>query len=107
MRTRSALPDFVAVYFQEHPWLDTSLSPVHCAAVRAKERAWTAGLSAIFDDGMREGRFRRVNAEIMAIQLMSMFSSLYQWHLGEDETSANLVSDTIISYLFEGIVKPS
>lgn len=106
MRTRAALPDFVAVYFQEHPWLDTSLAPEHRAAVRTRERAWTTGLSALFDDGMREGLFRRVNADILAIQLISMISSLYQWHLGEDEASANLVSDTIISYLFEGIQRP-
>ena len=107
MRTRATLPDFVAVYFQEHPWLETSLSPSHREAVRARERAWTTGLSALFDDGMREGQFRRVNAQIMAIQLISMISSLYQWHLGEDEASANLVSDTIVSYLFEGIQRPT
>lgn len=71
-KTRAAVPDFVAVYFQEHPWLDTSLSPEHCAAVRQKEREWTAGLRAIFDDGMRDGLFRRVNTEVLAIQLISM-----------------------------------
>lgn len=107
MRTRATLPDFVAVYFQEHPWLDTSLSAEHRAAVRARERDWTTGLSALFEDGMREGYFRRVNSQILAIQLISMISSLYQWHLGENEASANLVSDTIISYLFEGIQRPA
>ena len=106
-KTRATVPDFVAVYFQEHPWLDSSLSAEHCAVVREKEKQWTAGLRTIFEDGMRDGLFRRVNTEVLAIQLISMFSSLYQWHIGEDEVSANLVADTIISYLFEGINKPS
>jgi len=39
----------------------------------------------------------------VAIQLVSTFSSLYQWHLGEDEAWANLVTDTLLSCLFEGI----
>jgi len=106
MRSRAQLPDFVAVYFQERPWLDRCLSAEHRALVREKERAWTTGLQTIFDDGMREGLFRRINTEVVAIQLISMISSLYLWHLGEDEASANLVTDTLIGYLFEGIQKP-
>jgi AcrR family transcriptional regulator len=104
-QTRAAVPDFVAVYFQEHPWLEESLSAEQCATVRGKESEWMATVRGVFEEGIRDGIFRRINAEMMAIQLVSTFSSLYQWHLGEDEMSANLVVDTILSYLFEGILR--
>ena len=106
MRTRATVPDFVAVYFQEHPWLDGSLSVEQCELVRSKEAEWMVTVRGIFEEGIRAGIFRRINAEIMAIQLVSTFSSLYQWHIGEDETSANLLVDTVLSYLFEGILRP-
>jgi Tetracyclin repressor-like, C-terminal domain len=73
--------------------------------VRGKESEWMATVRGVFEEGIRDGIFRRINAEMMAIQLVSTFSSLYQWHLGEDEMSANLVVDTILSYLFEGILR--
>jgi hypothetical protein len=37
---------------------------------------------------------------------LSMISSLYRWHLAESEASAELVADTIIGYLYDGIIVP-
>jgi TetR/AcrR family transcriptional regulator, cholesterol catabolism regulator len=107
LRTISSVPDFIAVYFQEHPWLESSLSAEQAKGVRAKEAQFTEQLRSIINDGMRSNVFRRVNDQLLAIQLLSMISSLYRWHLSEDETSANLVADTIIGYLYEGILAPS
>lgn len=104
LTTIGAVPDFIAVYFQEHPWLEKSLGAEQATAVRAKEAEFTAQLRAVINEGMRQGVFRRVNDQLLAVQLLSMISSLYRWHLSEDERSASLVADTIISYLYEGVL---
>lgn len=104
LHTISAVPDVIAVYFQEHPWLETSLTPEQARGVRAKEAQFTEQLRSIIVGGMRDGVFRRVNDRLLAIQLLSMISSLYRWHLSEDDSSAELVADTIIGYLYDGIL---
>lgn len=104
LQTISTVPDFIAVYFQEHPWIETALSAEQAGAIRAKEKEFTGQLRAIINAGMRQNVFRRVNDQLLAIQLLSMISSLYRWHVSEDPSSANLVADTIIGYLFEGIL---
>jgi AcrR family transcriptional regulator len=104
LHTISSVPDVIAVYFQEHPWLETSLTPEQCKAVRAKEAQFTEQLRSVIAGGMRDGVFRRVNDRLLAIQLLSMISSLYRWHLSEDDSSAELVADTIIGYLYDGIL---
>lgn len=65
---------------------------------------FTASLRSVINDGMRQGVFRRVNDQLLAVQPLSMISSLYRWHQSEDERSAGLVADTIISYLYEGVL---
>jgi AcrR family transcriptional regulator len=103
LHTIASAPDIIAVYFQEHPWLATSLSPEQYAAVRAKEAEFTDRIRAVIRQGMRASLFRRVNDELLTVQLMSMISSLYRWHLSESATSAELIADTIIGYLYDGI----
>jgi AcrR family transcriptional regulator len=100
----ASAPDVIAVYFQEHPWLETSLSPEQYAAIRSKEAEFTDRIRAVIKQGMRDNIFRRVNDHLLAVQLMSMISSLYRWHLVENATSAELVADTIVGYLYEGIL---
>jgi TetR/AcrR family transcriptional regulator, cholesterol catabolism regulator len=107
LHTISAAPDVIAVYFQERPWLESSLSGSQAAGIRAKEDEFTDGISAIIKSGMRANVFRRVNERLLAVQLLSMISSLYRWHLAEDEASAELVADTIIGYLYDGILAPA
>ena len=107
LRTISAAPDFIAVYFQEHPWLETSLTPEQAAGIRAKEAEFTEGISALIRAGMRANIFRRVNERLLGIQLLSMISSLHRWHLAENEASAELIADTIIGYLYDGILIPN
>ncbi|WP_051342632.1 TetR/AcrR family transcriptional regulator [Pseudonocardia spinosispora] len=104
LRTISSAPDFIAVYFQEHPWLESSLTPEQSAAIRAKESEFTEQITEVIRAGMRAGVFRRVNERLLSIQLLSMISSLHRWHLAEDQVSAELVADTIIGYLYEGIL---
>jgi TetR/AcrR family transcriptional regulator, cholesterol catabolism regulator len=104
MRTVGAIPDVIAVYFQEHPWLETALTEEQAQIVRAKEAEFTDGLRAIIKRGVRVNAFRRVNDQLLAVQLMGMISSLHRWHLAESEASAELVTDMIISYLYEGIL---
>ncbi len=106
LRTIASAPDVIAVYFQEHPWLESSLSAEQAAGIRAKEAEFTEGIRAILQKGMRATIFRRVNDQLVSIQLLSMISSLYRWHLAENEASAELVADTIIGYLYDGILAP-
>lgn len=104
LHTISSVPDVIAVYFQEHPWLESSLTAEQATGVRAKEAQFTEQLRSIIAGGMRDGVFRRVNDRLLAIQLLSMISSLYRWHLSEDDSSAELVADTIVGYLYDGIL---
>jgi AcrR family transcriptional regulator len=103
LRTIASAPDVIAVYFQEHPWLARTLPPEQYATVRVKEAEFTDRIRAVIKKGMRANVFRRVHDELLAAQLMSMISSLFRWHLAESETSAELVAETIIGYLYEGI----
>ncbi|MGV0790171.1 TetR/AcrR family transcriptional regulator [Mycolicibacterium sp. XJ1819] len=103
MRTVGAIPDVIAVYFQEHPWLETALTEEQARVIRAKEAAFTDRLRSIINRGVRAGSFRRVNDQLLTVQLLSMMSSLHRWRLAENEASAELVTDTIVSYLYEGI----
>lgn len=106
LRTIASAPDVIAVYFQEHPWLESSLSVDQFAAIRAKEAEFTKRIELVIKSGMRTNVFRRVNEELLTVQLLSMISSLYRWHLAESQASAELVADTIIGYLYDGIVTP-
>ena len=106
LRTIASVPDVIAVYFQEHPWLESSLSPDQSAAIRVKEAEFTEHIRGTIKKGVRANVFRRVNDELLAVQLLSMISSLYRWHLAESEASAELVADTIIGYLYDGITAP-
>ena len=104
MRTVGAIPDVIAVYFQEHPWLETALTEEQARLVRAREAEFTDGLRTIIKRGVRDNAFRRVNDQLLAVQLMGMISSLHRWHLAESEASAELVTDMMISYIYEGIL---
>jgi AcrR family transcriptional regulator len=106
LRTIGAVPDVIAVYFQEHPWLETSLTSDQAVAIRAKGAAFTDNIRAVIRKGVRANAFRRVNDELLAVQLLAMISSLYRWHLAESQASAELVADTIVGYLYEGIALP-
>ena len=103
LHTIASVPDVIAVYFQEHPWLETSLPAEQCATIRMKEAEFTNRIRAVIKQGVRVGAFRRVNDELLTIQLLSMISSLYRWHLAESATSAELIADAIIGYLYDGI----
>jgi AcrR family transcriptional regulator len=104
LRTTSALPDFIAVYFQEHAWLESSVSAEQATAIREREARFTEQVQGIVERGMREGVFRRVNSRLLVVQLLAMISSLHRWHLTEDLASAELMADTIIGYLYDGIL---
>jgi TetR/AcrR family transcriptional regulator, cholesterol catabolism regulator len=104
LRTIASAPDVIAVYFQEHPWLESSLTAEQATHIRAKEAEFTHRIREIIKTGMRANVFRRVNDELLSVQLLAMISSLYRWHLAENEPAAELVADTIVSYLFEGIL---
>ena len=104
LRTIASAPDVIAVYFQEHPWLESSLTAEQATHIRAKEAEFTQRIREIIKTGMRANVFRRVNDELLSVQLLAMISSLYRWHLAENEPAAELVADTIVSYLFEGIL---
>ncbi len=106
LRTIASVPDVIAVYFQEHPWLESSLPAEQSAAIRVKEAEFTDRIRSLIRSGMRANVFRRVNDELLAVQLLAMISSLNRWHLAESEASAELVADTIIGYLYEGIAAP-
>jgi len=107
LRTVSSVPDIIAVYFQEHPWLESSLSTEQAAGIRAQEAEFTEHIRTIIRNGVRANIFRRVNDQLLSIQLLAMISSLYRWHIAENEASAELVADTIIGYLYDGILAPS
>ena len=104
LRTISAIPDVIAVYFQEHSWLETSLSEEQVQTIRIKEAEFTGRLRNIVKEGVRQNVFRRVNDQLLTAQLMAMFSTLQRWHVAESEASAELVADTILGYLYEGIL---
>jgi len=104
LRTIASAPDVIAVYFQEHPWLESALTSAQATHIRAKEAEFTQRIREIIKAGMRANIFRRVNDELLSVQLLAMISSLYRWHLAENEPAAELVADTIVSYLFEGIL---
>jgi AcrR family transcriptional regulator len=106
LRTIGSVPDVIAVYFQEHPWLETSVSSEQAAGIRSKEAEFTERIRKIIRSGVRANVFRRVNDELLSVQLLSMISSLYRWHLAESNASAELVADTIIGYLYDGILAP-
>jgi len=106
LRTVASAPDVIAVYFQEHPWLDSSLSAEQAAVVHEKERAFTARLQEIIQAGVRSGVFRRVNDRLLSVQLLATISSLYRWRLAENEASAELIADTVLAYLYEGVLAP-
>jgi TetR/AcrR family transcriptional regulator, cholesterol catabolism regulator len=105
LRTIASVPDFIAVYFQERPWLATSLSPEQSTAIRKKEADFTDRIRATIKKGVRAKVFRRVNDELLTVQLLSMISSSYRWHLSGNRSSADLVADTIIGYLYDGILE--
>lgn len=105
--TTASNPDVTAVYFQEHPWLETSLTAEQYSAIRTKEAEFTNRIRAVIKKGMRTREFRRVNDELLTIQLLAMVSSLYRWHVAESASSAQLVADTIVSYLYDGIKSAS
>jgi AcrR family transcriptional regulator len=107
LRTISSGPDFIAVYFQEHPWLESALSVEQAARIRAKETEFTDQIRTVIRRGVRDNVFRRVNDRLLSIQLLSMISSLYRWHLAENDTSAELVADTIVGYIYDGILAPT
>ncbi len=104
LRTIASVPDFIAVYFQERPWLTTSLSPEQSSAIRSKEAEFTDRIRGTIKRGVRTKVFRRVNDELLTVQLLSMISSSYRWHLAGNRSSADLVGDTIISYLYDGML---
>jgi AcrR family transcriptional regulator len=106
LRTIASVPDVIAVYFQEHAWLETSLSSEQAVGIRSKEAEFTERIRKIIRSGVRANVFRRVNDELLSVQLLSMISSLYRWHLAESNASAELVADTIIGYLYDGILAP-
>ncbi|HEY1971856.1 MAG TPA: TetR/AcrR family transcriptional regulator [Pseudonocardia sp.] len=106
LRTVASAPDVIAVYFQEHPWLETSLTPEQARTVREKEKAFTGQLEEIVRAGVRSGVFRRVSDRLLAVQLLAMISSLYRWHLAENEASAELIADTVLAYIYEGVLTP-
>jgi AcrR family transcriptional regulator len=96
----------MAVYFQERPWLESSLSEEQAATVRDKEEQITERIRTAIRDGVRSNIFRRTNDQLLAAQVLSTVSSLYRWHSSENEASADLVADTIIGYLYDGILAP-
>jgi AcrR family transcriptional regulator len=106
LRTISAAPDVMAVYFQERPWVESSLSKEQAATVRDKEEQITGRIRTAIRDGMRSNVFRRTNDQLLSAQVLSTVSSLYRWHSSENEASADLVADTIIGYLYDGILAP-
>jgi hypothetical protein len=55
---------------------------------------------------VRSGVFRRVSDRLLAVQLLAMISSLYRWHLAENEASAELIADTVLAYIYEGVLTP-
>jgi AcrR family transcriptional regulator len=104
LRSIASAPDVIAVYFQEHPWLESSLTAEQAIHIRAEEAEFTQRIREVIKAGMRINIFRRVNDELLSVQLLAMISSLYRWHVVESEPAAELVADTIVSYLFEGIL---
>ena len=104
MRTISSAPDFIAVYFQERPWLDSSLSQAQAESIRKKETEFTDRIAGVLRAGMRKGVFRHVDERLLSIHLLSMISSLYRWRLVEDIGSGDMVAHSIISYLYDGIL---
>jgi AcrR family transcriptional regulator len=106
LRAIASVPDVIAVYFQERPWLESSLSSEQAAGIRAKETEFTERVRTTIRNGVRANIFRRVNDQLLSVQLLSMISSLYRWHVAESEASAELVADTIVGYLYDGILAP-
>ncbi|NDJ91799.1 TetR/AcrR family transcriptional regulator [Mycolicibacter kumamotonensis] len=104
LRTIASVPDVIAVYFQEQPWRESALPAEQSAMIRAKEAEFTDRIRTMIKDGMRTNVFRRVNEDLLTIQLLAMISSLNRWHLIQGQASADLIADTIVAYLYEGIV---
>lgn len=103
VQTITLHPDIVAVYFQEHPWLEHALPADQAKAIRLRERAFENRIRTLIESCVREHIFRHVNVDVLTMQVLSMTSSFYRWSSDMQLQPSELIADTLISNLFDGV----
>lgn len=97
-------PDHIAVYFQEHQWIERTLKPEQAAVIRAQEEFFTARLGSIVEDAVAEGIFRNVNGKLLVTHIQATVQSSYRWHLKDKGLAPSEIADAIADTFIHGVL---
>jgi len=97
-------PDHVAVYFQEHQWIERTLNAEQAAVIRSQEEFFTARLGSIVEDAVAGGIFRDVNVKLLVTQIQATVQSSYRWHLKDKGLAPSAIADAIADTFIHGVL---
>jgi TetR/AcrR family transcriptional regulator, cholesterol catabolism regulator len=97
-------PDEMAVYFQERPWLKSSLYPNQVATVSQHERHFAERLDQALTAGETDGLFREVDHVAVRYAIVGMISNLPAWHHPGGRLSQKQVAAHFTDLVLNGLM---
>lgn len=91
------------IFFEEK----RNLSEEHFEDISKCERSVISMITALFDEGIKQGAVRSVNSKALTFGLLGMSSWVYRWFSKDGELTEDEVAELYHSVLLSGYVAPA
>jgi AcrR family transcriptional regulator len=84
-----------------HEW--KFLEPTQLAISRKERRAYSDAVTAVIEEGIRNGDFRDVDARVTAQALLAMANGTYLWYSPDGRLPATTIADRFVDLVLHGL----
>lgn len=92
-------PGYLRVFFEHHREIP---EPLRTEILRSRDRyQWL--VESLIQQGIREGKFRKVNARLATLSLFGITNWSYQWYDPRGELSYDQMADALLDMYLRGI----